>query len=147
MFVVDTNLLLYAVNPDAAEHRQARALLTAWREGEEPWFVTWGIIYEFLRVSTHPKVFPKPLSVRVAREWIATAIASASAGILLETERHADILADIIADHPRLGGNVVHDVHIAALMKESGISEIRTLDTDFHQFKFLDVVNPLRDAR
>jgi predicted nucleic acid-binding protein len=28
-------------------------------------------------------------------------------------------------------------------MKEHGIPEIRTADTDFHQFPFLRVVNPL----
>lgn len=42
-----------------------------------------------------------------------------------------------------LGGNVVHDLHIAALMVEHGVTEIRTADTDFHQFEFLRVRNPL----
>lgn len=37
----------------------------------------------------------------------------------------------------------MHDVHTAVLMKEHGIDEIRTVDTDFHQFRFLRVVNPL----
>ena len=35
-----------------------------------------------------------------------------------------------------------HDLHIAAVMREHGITEIGA-DTDFHQFKFLRVVNPL----
>ena len=37
----------------------------------------------------------------------------------------------------------MHNLHIAALMREHGVTEIRTADTDFHQFKFLQVVNPL----
>ena len=40
-------------------------------------------------------------------------------------------------------GNVVHDMHTVVLMREHGITEIRTTDADFHQFRFLTVVNPL----
>jgi predicted nucleic acid-binding protein len=28
-------------------------------------------------------------------------------------------------------------------MREHGVREVRTADTDFHQFPFLEVVNPL----
>ena len=31
----------------------------------------------------------------------------------------------------------------SVLMREHGITEIRTADADFHQFRFLTVVNPL----
>lgn len=45
--------------------------------------------------------------------------------------------------HPKIAGNLIHDLHTAVLMKEHGITEIRTADTDFHQFAFLRVVDPL----
>lgn len=143
MFVVDTNLLLYAVNPDAREHVQARGMLDQWRNGDRSWFLTWGIVYEFLRVSTHGNVFREPLRLDVAREWVEVALSTPPAGILVETDRHHEVLEEVASLHPRLRGNAVHDLHTAVLMKEHGISEIRTADTDFHQFKFLRVVNPL----
>lgn len=143
MFVVDTNLLLYAVNPDSPDHPRARALLEGWRVGDRSWFLTWGIIYEFLRVSTHSAVFPAPLSLSRASEWIDVLVAAPRAAILTETERHREVLGEVTALHPRLAGNVVHDLHTAALMKEHGIQEIQTADADFHQFGFLRVVNPL----
>jgi hypothetical protein len=143
VFVVDTNLLLYAVNPDATDHRRARALLDAWRRGERSWFLTWGIIYEFLRVSTHASVFPRPLDLPAARAWLDVLLAGPRADVLVETDRHGEVLAELIAAHPRLRGNPVHDLHTAALMREHGVAEIRTADTDFHQFSFLAVVNPL----
>jgi predicted nucleic acid-binding protein len=31
----------------------------------------------------------------------------------------------------------------SALIREHGVTEIRTADTDFHQFGFLTVTNPL----
>lgn len=143
MFVVDTNVLLYAANADAAEHRRARTLVEEWCAGDESWFLTWGIVYEFCRVATHPRVFTAPLTLPDARTWIESLVGGRSDNILLPTDRHAAVLAEIVAMHPRLRGNLVHDLHIAVLMKEHGIPEIRTADTDFHQFKFLRVVNPL----
>jgi hypothetical protein len=143
VFVVDTNLLIYAVNPDSPEHDAARAALDQWRRGDRSFFLTWGIVYEFLRVTTHPAVFATPLDLPTARAWVATVLASPRAGLLVETDRHAEVLDELARLHPRLAGSLVHDLHTAALMKEHGIPEIRTADTDFHQFPFLKVVNPL----
>jgi uncharacterized protein len=147
VFVVDTNLLLYAVNPDADEHSVARALLDEWRADDQPWFLTWGIAYEFLRVSTHPKVFPKPLMLARAQEWLDVLLRTPGLSVLLETDRHREVLREIAEEYPRLKGNILHDTHIAALMREHGVTEIRTADTDFHQFDFLTVVNPLEPGR
>lgn len=143
MFVVDTNLLLYAVNPDSPDHAAAHDCVDGWRRGERSWFLTWSIIYEFLRVSTHPKMFPQPLDLPRARAWIAALLAGRSASVLGPTDRHLTVLEEVVARHPRLRGNIVHDLHTAVLMREHGIVEIRTADTDFHQFPFLTVVNPL----
>jgi predicted nucleic acid-binding protein len=66
--------------------------------------------------------------------------------VLVVTERHAAVLDQLVIGHPRLRGNPLHDLHIAALMMEHGVAEIRTADTDFHQFSFLRVVNPLAVA-
>jgi len=146
MFVVDTNLLLYAVNPDTVEHERARELLEDWRAGDRQWFVTWGIIYEFLRVATHPRVFPLAIALPDARAWISALLAGRADNVLVATDRHASVLAELVASHPRLKGNPIHDLHIATLMMEHGVPEIRTADTDFHQFGFLRVVNPLDES-
>jgi toxin-antitoxin system PIN domain toxin len=143
VFVVDTNLLLHAVNPDSPDHELALESLEEWRRGGRPWFVTWGIIYEFLRVSTHRSIFPQPLRLGEARAWIDTLVAAPAAGLLVETDRHPEVIRELTELHPRLAGNVVHDLHTVALMREHGVSEICTADTDFHQFGFLTVVNPL----
>jgi hypothetical protein len=83
------------------------------------------------------------LDLPTARAWVATVLASPRAGLLVETDRHAEVLEELARLHPRLAGSLLHDLHTAALMKEHGIPEIRTADTDFHQFPFLRVVNPL----
>jgi hypothetical protein len=143
VFVVDTNVLLHAVNPDSPDHARAHAAIEAWRAGEESWFLTWGVVYEFLRVSTHRRVFPEPLDLVTAWGWIMALLSGSRAGIIVESDRHATVLEEVARLHPRLAGHPVHDLHTAVLMKEHGIEEIRTADTDFHQFGFLRVVDPL----
>ncbi len=59
------------------------------------------------------------------------------------TDRHARVLAATIAEQPQLRGNILHDAHTAVLMREHGITRIVTRDTDFHKFKYLEVVDPI----
>jgi hypothetical protein len=42
-------------------------------------------------------------------------------------------------------GNLVYDAYTAILMREHGIREIYTGDTDFHCFPFLHVAAPWRE--
>jgi hypothetical protein len=147
LFVADTNLLLYAANRRAPQHPAAKEMLRRWRSNTEAWFVTWSILYEFLRVATHPRIFEQPLTFTKAWDFFAGLFTSPSFGVLTETEHHPEILRDLANQYPDLSGNQVHDLHIAAVMKEHGIAEIRTADTDFHQFRFLRVVNPLLTER
>ena len=143
MFVVDTNLLLYARNENSPFHQRMRTSLAEWGAGAEAWFVTWSVVYEFLRVATHRFVFAHPLTFAEAWDFIESLGTSPSFGILLETERHAEVVRELTLEYPRISGNRLHDLHIAALMREHGVREIRTADVGFHQFKFLRVVNPL----
>jgi uncharacterized protein len=143
MFVVDTNLLLYAVNTGAREHRRSRELLDGWCADRLPWFVTWGILYEFLRVATHPAVFPHPLSPERAWAFVSALLDSSSAGVLTETPRHREVASWLWEQTRDLRGNLVHDAHVATLMREHGVSRIYTHDNDFRRFQFLEIVDPL----
>ena len=143
MFVVDTNLLIYAAIREFAQHGQARRLLAEWGWSAEIWYITWSIAYEFLRVVTHRSALPRPLTFADAWSFIEDLRISPSFGILAETDRHAEMVRDLTRDYPHMSGNPMHDLHIAALMREHGVVEIRTADIGFHQFRFLRVVNPL----
>jgi predicted nucleic acid-binding protein len=59
------------------------------------------------------------------------------------TQRHAEIVAQVIGELPHLAGNLLHDAHTAVLMREHGIRRIVTRDTDFHRFPFLEPIDPL----
>lgn len=143
MFVVDTNILLYAASRRSAYHSAAAAALQRWRSGSDAWLVTWAVVYEFLRSSSHPKTYDRPLTFGGAWSFIEALRTSPSFGILTETDRHPEVVRDLTREYPRIAGNRMHDLHIAAVMREHGVTEIRTADTHFHEFKFLRVVNPL----
>ena len=143
MFVVDTNILLYAADRRSPEHARSRALLDGWRSQRGAWYVTWGILYEFLRVSTHPAVFERPWKAAQAWDFVAALLASPGLRVLCETERHAGLAAEVLKGTALVSGNLLHDAHIAILMREHGVRRIYTRDADFHRFGFLEVVNPL----
>lgn len=69
---------------------------------------------------------------------------SSSIRTCLSTPRHGTELARTLAELPNVRGNLLHDLHTAMLMREHGVSWICTCDTDFHQFPFLTVVDPLK---
>ena len=81
-----------------------------------------------------------------AWEFVAALLASPGLGVLVATERHAEVAAEVFSELPYLAGNIVHDAHTAILMREHGISRICTRDTDFSRFPFLEIVDPLRAA-
>ena len=64
--------------------------------------------------------------------------------VLIPTHRHADVASELINELPHLAGNLFHDAHTAILMREHGIRQICTRDTDFNQFTFLEIIDPLR---
>jgi toxin-antitoxin system PIN domain toxin len=143
MFVVDTNVLVYASDEAAPEHQRCHALVERWRRQSPAWYLTWGICYEFLRVVTHPRVFRRPWTINEAVAFLAALRQSPGLDLLLPTDQHAAVLAEVVAEVPALSGNLVHDTQTAVLMREHGIRRICTRDTDFHRFRFLEPIDPL----
>ena len=144
MVVVDTNILVYAANLDSPFHRPCNEWLKRQQQQLAAWYTTWPIVYEFLRVTTHPRMLPSPCSTLPAWKFITALLASPGLSILVPTERHADVAGEVLAELPHLAGNIMHDAHTAILMREHGVKQICTRDSDFHRFPFLEVVDPLR---
>ncbi|MFA6562037.1 MAG: TA system VapC family ribonuclease toxin [Verrucomicrobiia bacterium] len=142
--VIDTNILLYAVNRDAPEHEAARQFLLRAGSSAEQWYFTDGILYEFLRVATHQKVFAEPLTWREAIRFLRPLTNNPRFRLLVAGESHFTILEEVLAVLTHPAGNLFFDVRTAVLMREHGVREIYTADTDFLQFLELKVINPLR---
>ncbi len=144
--VIDTNILLYAANRNAEEHGPAVAFLNEVGTGPEPWYLTEGILYEFLRVTTHPKVFDRPLIWSEAMRFLAPFLRSPNFQILQAGEKHWDLLRHVLSEVSHPAGNLFFDIRTVVLMRENGVREIYSADTDFLQFSDLRVINPLRPS-
>ncbi len=76
MFVVDTNIFVYAADGDSPFHQCCRGKIEEWRRLPTPWYSTWGIMYEFLRVITHPRIFHKPWTAPKAWDFVEAILAA-----------------------------------------------------------------------
>lgn len=145
MFLVDTNVLVYAVDQDSPAHAGCRARVDRWRVQRAPWHVTWSILYEFLRIVTHARVFRRPMTATDALGFLKALLGAPGLEVLVETDRHAAEVEQCLTQVPLLSGTQFHDAHIAVVMKEHGLRRIYTRDADFHRFPFLEVVDPLQE--
>jgi toxin-antitoxin system PIN domain toxin len=146
--MLDTNILVYAVNKDSDCHKKASDFIKTLLESSDPVYLCWPVIYEFLRVTTHPKVFSNPLSWQNAWEYISLIFLSQpNVVVLRESDSHQTILDDLLKSVRKIGGNLFHDCHIAAILRENGVKNIFTHDYDFRLFPFLEVLDPISSQK
>lgn len=145
MIGVDTNVLAYAVNSQCREYLPCREVLQGVRgsvaEGE-PLALPWSVVYEFLRVVTHPKFPQRPLTTGEAWAFVDHLASAPHITVLGPGPGHAAV-AERMLSAPGVRGNLVHDAHIAATLAEHGVRRIYTRDQDFRRFPGLEVVDPL----
>lgn len=144
MFLVDTNVLVHAADQASPYHKKCHELIEKWANQPSAWFCTWPVLYEFMRVVSHPRVLRSPWPTHRAWSFLDQICTSPGFQILAPTERHSQVLAQVISELPHLAGNIMHDTHTAVLMREHGVRRIYTRDTDFHRFPFLEPIDPVR---
>ena len=144
MKLVDLNLLIYAVNRDAPQHAAARRWWENCLSGTDPIGLAWAVILGFLRITTHPRVMPHPMTseqaIDVVDDWLCQPVVH----VVSPTERHWDIFRQLVKP---LGtaGNLTMDAHLAALAVEHGATLCST-DVDFSRFRMLQWTDPLEAA-
>ena len=141
MILVDANLLIYAVNTFAPQHAAARPWLDSRLNGDTRVGLPWASLLAFLRLATNARVFAQPLGIIDAWNRVTMWLCSDVVWVPAPTERHAEILARLLAA-PGVYGNLVPDAHLAALAIEHGL-ELNSADGDFARFAGLNWRNPL----
>ncbi len=141
MILVDANLLLYAYHPRSEQHEASRAWLERVLSGSELVRFAWLTLWAFLRVSTNPRVFERPLTTGEAEAAVASWLSQPPAGILEPGDRHWDILRRLVREGQAVGP-LIMDAAIAAIALEHG-AILQTTDRDFSRFPGLKWRNPL----
>ncbi len=124
-----------------AQHRAARVWLDGQLNGPNPVGLPWPSVLAFLRLVTNPRVFEHPETAADAWAQIIAWLGCEPAWVPLPTERHAELLGQLMA-LPGIHANLVPDAHLAALAMEHGLALCST-DTDFARFPQLRWMNPL----
>jgi hypothetical protein len=95
----------------------------------------------FVRITTHPKVFERPLFVDVALNRVEEWLTLPHVHLINPPQNHFRTWASLLK---QLGtaGNLSTDAHLAALAIERGLT-LHTSDADFSRFTGLKWINPL----
>lgn len=141
MILIDANLLLYAYHPRAVQHDASRHWLESTLSGVDPVRFAWVTLWAFLRISTHSRVFERPLAIGEAESVVSSWLARPIAGIAEPGERHWEILGKLMREG-QASGAMVMDAGLAAIAIEHGAT-LCTVDRDFTRFPDLECVNPL----
>ncbi len=132
MKLPDTNVFLYSINPLSQHHKQAALWLGDAFDGAPGVGLAWLALIGFIRLSTHPAILSKPLSVADAAGMVEDWLLHPRARLLHPTERHSGILSRLLLVAGR-AGNLTNDAHLAALAIEHSAT-VGSFDKDFKKF-------------
>lgn len=142
MNLVDANILLYAEDAVSPHHEKAREWWDGQLSGAAPVCLCWTVVSAFIRISTNPRVFETPLSIKQASSRVDSWFKQPCVRMVTPTDRHWEIFRKLL-NEGQATGNLVTDAHLAALAMEYGC-QIASADADFARFPKLKWVNPLK---
>jgi toxin-antitoxin system PIN domain toxin len=141
MILPDVNLLVYAHNIRATHHQKACDWWNNCLQGNDGIALAWVVVLGFVRVTTHPRIFERPMPVEDAVGRVEEWLSLPHIHFIHPAQSHFQTWSSLLK---RLGtaGNLTTDVHLAALAIERGLI-LHTTDADFARFPSLKWINPL----
>ncbi len=133
MIAIDTNVLIYAHRSESGRHKICQERLRLIAESDAPWGLPVFCIAEFVRVTTHLRVFSPPTPLSVALDFVDRLLESPSSRLLLPGPNYVSVFRRT-SEVAHVRGNLAFDAQIAAVCSEHGVSELVTADRDFARF-------------
>ncbi|MGW7819026.1 TA system VapC family ribonuclease toxin [Streptomyces puniciscabiei] len=137
------NVLVYAFREEAKEHEAYRKWLTDRLRGEEPVAFNAEVASGFVRLVTHPRIFPRPVTAAAALDFLQAIRDAPVTTPLYEGPRHWEIF-DRLCRRVAARGSLVPDAYLAALAIESGAT-FYSADRDFARFPGLRWQHPMEE--
>jgi toxin-antitoxin system PIN domain toxin len=138
VIVVDLNILLHAANSSSSRHEPCKAWIEATlASGKESLGIAWVVHLGFIRIATSPRVYPAPMSIEEACDWLDTLRAHPLVRGIEPSSGHPAILRHLLMGVGS-GGNLTADAHLAALALEQD-AVLATGDRDFQRFPGLRI--------
>jgi toxin-antitoxin system PIN domain toxin len=132
LILPDVNVLLYAFRSDSRDHGRYRRWLEDVLNGPSTYGLCPETLTGVIRISTHPKIFPKPSLLADALAFANTLKDQRHCQLVQPGSRHWGIFSDL-CNKAAASGNLIQDAWFAALAIEAGCEWI-TSDRDFARF-------------
>ena len=141
MIIPDANLLIYAFDSSSPTHEEARRWWEGCLAGSETVGLCPAVLFAFVRLATHPRVFTNPLPVRTAHRHISEWLQREVCEFIVIEEVDVTKALELL-EAAGTGGNLTTDAQIAAIALRLD-AVVHTADADFRRFSELRVFNPL----
>lgn len=141
MIIPDVNLLVHAYDSSSPHYAAAAEWWTACMTGNEEVGLPSVVIFGFVRICTHPKVFQNPMTITEAGQRVRLWLSRPQARVIDPSPHHvSDTL--LLLENAGTGGNLTTDAQIAALVRQEK-AVLHSNDTDFLRFPGLRWHNPI----
>lgn len=138
---LDANVLIYGSDPGSPFHQRAKSAIEGFVGGDQIVYAFWPVLMAYLRVSTHPRIFGRPLPIDTAMSAVRGLIGRSNVRAPGEDDQFWKHFQATALETP-LRGNLVPDAHLVALMRAYGVNSILTHDRDFRKFDGIKVIDP-----
>jgi len=136
----DVNVLVNAFRADTVRHEVCRGWLTTVVNSPARFGMSPQVLASVVRVTTHPKVFRTPSTVREALRFCQGLLEAPQCVAVTPGNQHWGIFSRLCVQ-ASAKGNLVSDAWLAALAIEAGCDWI-TLDADYRRFPGLSFREP-----
>lgn len=140
-YAIDANLLIHASDAGSPFHERARSFLGRCAAGPELLLLPWPSVMAYLRVSTHPAVFARPLSPPEAMRNVASLLERPHVRPIGEDDGFWSVYSRA-CDGLSVRGSLVTHAHLVALLLQHGVTTLWTHDRDFRKFAGIRVQDP-----
>jgi uncharacterized protein len=142
-YSVDANILLYASDTDNPVSARAQEFLAERSEDPDLFCIAWTTVMAYLRIATHPSIFPRPLAPKEAIANVESLLALPRVRVLNEADGFLEAYR-AVTQGTVIRGNLVPDAHLATVLRQHGVRRLYTADRGFRRFPFLEVVDPFK---
>ena len=140
-FSIDAVVLLHASDNASSWNRPARRFLEHASAGPEPVVLAWPVLMKYLRISTHSRVFSRPLTSKQAESNVDALLTLPHVKAVGEGEGFWERYRSTVSSFPTRGSDVA-DAHFVALLAQHGVRTLYTRDADFSRFPDVRVRDP-----
>lgn len=146
MYLLDSNILIYAHNLASPFHKTARLILGEVLAGKIEGCVSFQNLYEFYSIITDSKRVEKPLSAKDARKILLLYSNADNIPKIYSKSTNLAVTLELLKS-VEVKKQQIFDLILVATIIENEVKGVYTADeTFFKKFEFLEVINPFKDS-